>query len=51
MVLVAFHVPILIYDLSPARFDIEYSLPFHISDLTWMAAAYALWFGGSGPTR
>lgn len=41
--LVAFHVPILIYDLSPARFDIDNSLPFHISDLAWMAAAYALW--------
>jgi hypothetical integral membrane protein (TIGR02206 family) len=43
VVLVAFHVPILIYDLSPARFDIEHSLPFQISDLVWMAAAYALW--------
>jgi hypothetical integral membrane protein (TIGR02206 family) len=42
-VLVAFHVPILIYDLTPARFDIEHSLPFQISDLAWMAAAYALW--------
>jgi hypothetical integral membrane protein (TIGR02206 family) len=44
VVLVAFHVPILIYDLSPARFDIEHSLPFQISDLTWMVAAIALWF-------
>jgi hypothetical integral membrane protein (TIGR02206 family) len=43
VVLVAFHVPILVYDLSPARFDIEHSLPFQISDLAWMAAAYALW--------
>ena len=43
VVLLTFHVPILIYDLSPARFDIENSLPFHISDLAWMAAAYALW--------
>jgi hypothetical integral membrane protein (TIGR02206 family) len=43
VVMVAFHVPILIYDLTPARFDIENSLPFHISDLAWMAAAYALW--------
>ena len=43
VVLLAFHVPILIYDLSPARFDIANSLPFHISDLAWMAAAYALW--------
>jgi hypothetical integral membrane protein (TIGR02206 family) len=43
VVVVTFHVPILIYDLSPARFDIEHSLPFHISDLAWMAAAYALW--------
>jgi uncharacterized membrane protein YwaF len=33
LVLVAFHVPILIYDLTPARFDIEHSLPFQISDL------------------
>jgi hypothetical integral membrane protein (TIGR02206 family) len=44
VVLVAFHVPILIYDLTPARFDVEHSLPLHISDLAWMAAAYALWF-------
>jgi hypothetical integral membrane protein (TIGR02206 family) len=43
VVLVAFHVPILIYDLSPARFDIEHSLPLQVSDLSWMAAAYALW--------
>jgi hypothetical integral membrane protein (TIGR02206 family) len=45
VVLVAFHVPILIYDLTPARFDIANSLPLHISDLAWMAAAYALWSG------
>jgi hypothetical integral membrane protein (TIGR02206 family) len=44
LVLVAFHLPILIYDLTPARFDIEHSLPFQISDLTWMVAACALWF-------
>jgi hypothetical integral membrane protein (TIGR02206 family) len=44
VVLVAFHIPILIYDLSPARFDIEHSLPFQVSDLAWLAAAYALWF-------
>jgi hypothetical integral membrane protein (TIGR02206 family) len=44
VVLVAFHVPILIYDLTPARFDIEHSLPLQISDLAWMAAACALWF-------
>ncbi len=44
LALVAFHLPILIYDLTPARFDIEYSLPFQISDLTWMVAACALWF-------
>ena len=43
VVVVAFHVPILIYDLTPARFDIANSLPFHISDLSWMAAACALW--------
>ena len=44
LVLVAFHLPILVYDLSPVRFDIEHSLPFQISDLTWMVAACALWF-------
>ncbi|GAA5134070.1 TIGR02206 family membrane protein [Pseudonocardia adelaidensis] len=43
VVLVAFHLPILVYDLSPARFDIQHSLPFQISDLVWMAAAWALW--------
>ncbi|GAA0926693.1 TIGR02206 family membrane protein [Pseudonocardia zijingensis] len=42
-VLVAFHLPILVYDLTPARFDVEHSLPFQISDLSWMAAAWALW--------
>ena len=44
VVLVAFHVPILIYDLTPVRFDIEHSLPFQVSDLSWMVAAVALWF-------
>jgi hypothetical integral membrane protein (TIGR02206 family) len=44
VVLVAFHIPILIYDLSPARFDIQHSLPLQVSDLAWLAAAYALWF-------
>lgn len=44
VVIVAFHVPIQIYDLTPARFGIDHSLPFHISDLAWMVAAYALWF-------
>lgn len=43
VVLVAFHVPIQVYDLTPARFDIEHSLPFQVSDLSWMAAAWALW--------
>jgi hypothetical integral membrane protein (TIGR02206 family) len=43
VLVVAFHVPILLYDLTPARFDIAHSLPFHVSDLSWMAAAYALW--------
>ncbi len=41
--LVAFHVPILIYDLTPERFSLQHSLPFHISDLAWIAAAIALW--------
>jgi hypothetical integral membrane protein (TIGR02206 family) len=44
VVVVAFLVPIQIYDLLPTRFQIENSLPFQISDLAWMAAAYALWF-------
>ena len=43
VVVLAFLVPIQIYDLSPTRFQIENSLPFQISDLAWMAAAYALW--------
>lgn len=46
VVLALFHVPILIYDLTPDRFDIANSLPFHISDLAWMVAAYALWSQG-----
>ncbi|WP_232668789.1 YwaF family protein [Pseudonocardia sp. TRM90224] len=44
VVLLAFHLPIAVYDLTPARFDVQHSLPIQISDLTWMAAAVALWF-------
>jgi hypothetical integral membrane protein (TIGR02206 family) len=41
--ILAFQVPLLIYKLLPVRWDLYNSLPFHLCDLAWMAAAYALW--------
>ncbi|MCD4535246.1 TIGR02206 family membrane protein [Nocardioides sp. cx-169] len=36
------HVPTQVYDVA-TRFELGVSLPFHLSDLAWMAAAVALW--------
>ncbi|WP_148613157.1 TIGR02206 family membrane protein [Nocardioides rubriscoriae] len=36
------HVPTQAYDVL-VRFDVDVSLPFHLSDLAWIAAAVALW--------
>ncbi|WP_134739156.1 TIGR02206 family membrane protein [Nocardioides sp. 503] len=36
------HVPTQVYDIA-TRFELGVSLPFHLSDLAWVAAAVALW--------
>lgn len=36
------HVPTQVYDVV-ANFELDVSLPFHLSDLAWVAAAVALW--------
>lgn len=43
IVIMVFHVPLLVYNLLPSQWDIHTSLPFHLSDLSWMVAGYALW--------
>lgn len=43
VVLLAWAVAMQIYRLLPAHWDITDSLPLHLSDLTWMTAAHALW--------
>jgi hypothetical integral membrane protein (TIGR02206 family) len=42
VVLLAYAGTMLIVDMLPARWNIDESLPLHISDLTWMTAVYAL---------
>lgn len=42
-VVLAFNVPLLIYQQMPWQFDIDDSLPLHLCDLAWMVGAYALW--------
>ncbi|GAA0515225.1 TIGR02206 family membrane protein [Saccharopolyspora thermophila] len=42
-VVLAFNVPLLVYRQLPAQWDIAESLPLHLCDLAWMAAAVALW--------
>jgi hypothetical integral membrane protein (TIGR02206 family) len=41
--LVAFAIPLLIIRLVPPNWNLFTSLPLHLCDLAWMAAAYALW--------
>lgn len=43
LALLAVQVPFTTYTLLPGQFDINTSLPLQLSDLTWIAAAYALW--------
>jgi hypothetical integral membrane protein (TIGR02206 family) len=43
VVLVAFAVALIVYKLIPPRWNIATSLPLHLCDLAWMAAAVALW--------
>ncbi|RKT86638.1 conserved hypothetical integral membrane protein TIGR02206 [Saccharopolyspora antimicrobica] len=38
-----FNVPLLIYRLLPAQWDVGESLPLHLCDLAWMVAVLALW--------
>lgn len=45
VVIVLFAIAMLIYRLLPSQWDVEISLPFHLSDLAWMTAAYTLWTG------
>lgn len=46
VVVIALQVAIQVYSLAPSRFDINYSLPLHLSDLAGYVAAYALWSHG-----
>ncbi|MGH3980535.1 MAG: TIGR02206 family membrane protein [Pseudonocardiaceae bacterium] len=43
LAILAAQVPFTIYTLLPGQFDIGTSLPLQLSDLAWIAAAYALW--------
>lgn len=43
VVLLVFALTMLVYDLLPAQWHVDSSLPLHLSDLAWMAAVYALW--------
>jgi hypothetical integral membrane protein (TIGR02206 family) len=43
VVVLAFNVPLLIYQQLPAQWDIAESLPLQLCDLAWIVAAYALW--------
>jgi hypothetical integral membrane protein (TIGR02206 family) len=43
VVIVAFQLPLLVYRLLPAQFDVAVSLPFHLCDIAWPVAAHALW--------
>ena len=43
VVLVAFQLPFQVRALTPAQWDLYESLPFQLSDLAWIVAAYALW--------
>lgn len=45
VVVLAFQIPMQLRLLTPDTFDVQISLPLQLSDLSWMAAAYALWSG------
>ncbi len=45
VVIVVLLLPVLIYRGVPPRWELSHSLPLHLCDLAWMAAAYALWSG------
>lgn len=44
-VLGVFAVAMQAYRLMPAQWNVDISLPLHLSDLTWLVAVYALWSG------
>jgi hypothetical integral membrane protein (TIGR02206 family) len=41
--IVSFAVPMQLYQLTPGAWDLDSSLPIQLCDLSWMAAAWALW--------
>lgn len=43
VVLLAVSLPLQGYQLLPGDYSLRTSLPFHLSDLSWMLAAFALW--------
>lgn len=43
--ILAVQVPLKVMSLVPPYWDLARSLPLHLCDLAWMAAAYALWSG------
>ncbi|WP_207954906.1 YwaF family protein, partial [Saccharopolyspora elongata] len=43
VVIVLFAATVLVYGALASGWDIGVALPFHLSDLAWMAAAYTLW--------
>lgn len=43
--ILAFQIPLQLRLLTPQTWDVHISLPLQLSDLAWMAAAYALWSG------
>lgn len=43
LAILAVQIPFTAYTLLPGQFDINTSLPLQLSDLAWIAAAYALW--------
>ena len=43
VVILVFALSMQVYRLLPGQWDINISLPLHVSDLTWITAAHALW--------
>ena len=45
VILLAVQLPLTTYSMLPAQWGLADSLPFHLCDLAWMVAVYALWSG------
>lgn len=43
VVILVVQVPFQVYSMLPPNWELEHSLPFHLCDLAWIAAACALW--------